>query len=104
MTNGPQAATQAMQLINVNSHWWARVALDGKEVSQRCFRAYVPMDPGTEGDGWVDLYDVDETGTRFVLANPDNPEAGPAWQRQYGRVCWWPMPEVAEAPKAVGSG
>ena len=31
------------------------IVFNGEDVSHKCSRAYVPREPGVEGDGWVDL-------------------------------------------------
>lgn len=62
-----------------------RVWLDGQEVTNDCFAAGAPDEPGIEGDGWVDLYLRDEQGD-FSLVAPGATEI--KWERRQGKVRW----------------
>lgn len=59
------------------------VWLNGKDVSQRCLRAYVSITPGQKNvHGWVELCDTDENDQPFV-------RDGDVVRRiEYGQVLW----------------
>lgn len=70
-----------MEEVRADGDVYRNVYLGGENVSMRCVAAYLPVRPGVEAEGWVDLIVMENGSMRYT-------QGGIAIERKHGIVRW----------------